>query len=311
MLGVLMAGLVADVLLIDRQNDPSEGDDSDLINDEGETMGGDLLDDFHDGSDDAGSDSLIDGSDTLSTVVVPDRSDLTSDESTEDWITEHWGSDAVGTGMVDETVLGDDGDNELKGATDNDLLRCGIGDDSISGGYGDDKLAGGADADTLLGNDGNDWLDGGDGDDWLAGGNGNDRIVGGKGADILDGGKGHDTISGREDPGEWEKVDYLNGEDGDDLLLLGVGDQATGGSGSDSFALQGSGAPGPIARVLDFDQTQDQLIVTYDPSVHPYPVLTVEPNDDGTEHLVFLDGSKLAIVHGEAVDPLSIRLVPS
>jgi hypothetical protein len=63
--------------------------------------------------------------------------------------------------------------------------------------------------------------------------------------------------------------------------------------------------------VLDFDQMHDQLIVTYDPSIHPDPILTVETNDAGTEHVVLLDGSKLAIVHGDAVDPLSIRLAPS
>jgi Ca2+-binding RTX toxin-like protein len=311
MLGVIMASLVADACLIDRQDDPDDADDSNLVDEEEEITGGDLLDDFADGSDDTGLDSLLGGGDTTLPLVDPDQSDVPSVGSPEDWIMEHWDSDAVGNGVRGYTVSGDESDNALEGGTQNDLLRGGIGDDSMVGGNSDDLMLGGAGEDTLLGNDGDDWLDGSEGGDWLAGGNGNDRVVGGKGDDILDGGKGNDTISGREDSGEWEQSDYLNGDDGDDCLLLGVGDLATGGGGSDSFALQGSGAAGAIARVMDFDHTNDKLIVTYDPTVHPDPVITVESNDDSTEHLVLLDGSKLAIVHGDAVDPLSIRLVPN
>jgi Ca2+-binding RTX toxin-like protein len=310
MLGVLMAGLVADACLIDRQSDSDDTDDSNLVDDEDETTGGDLLDDFDDGSDDGGLDSLLGSGDTTTPLVDPDQSDVPSDGAPEDWIMGLWDSDTVGNGLGGDTVLGDESDNSLQGGTDNDLLRGGIGDDSMVGGNGGDVMLGGVDEDTLLGNDGDDWLDGGEGDDWLAGGNGDDLVVGGKGVDILDGGKGNDTISGREESSEWEQGDYLYGDDGDDCLLLGVGDNATGGGGSDSFALQGSGAVGAIASVMDFDHTLDKLIVTYDPAIHPDPVITVESNDDGTGHFILLDGSKLAIVHGDAVDPLSIRLIP-
>lgn len=299
-MGVVMVGLMADALLFERHEDSDETDESDLVDDDGETANGDLLDDFDRNSDDAGTDHLVGGADTPLTVAGPDQSGI----STEDWLVEHRGTTAVETDALGDTVQDNDGDDASTGGTDSDPLCGDVGGDSIDGSY-----SGGAGADTLAGNDADNWIYGGDGDDWLVGGAGNDHLFGDKGADILDGGNGNDTLSGREGSGEWEQVDYLNGEDGDDVLFLGAGDQATGGGGSDTFVLQGSAVENAVARVLDYDQTHDKLIVNYDPSVHPDPVLAVEPNDDGTEHVVFLDGSKLAIVHGDAVDPLSIRLV--
>lgn len=47
---------------------------------------------------------------------------------------------------------------------------------------------------------------------------------------------GDDTISGVEE-GQ-QAADFLNGGDGDDHLLLGAGDFATGGANHDEFVLQ-------------------------------------------------------------------------
>lgn len=309
-LGLAMASLVVDIFMIDDQNDPEDPDDSSLVDDEEEGTGGDLLDYSDDDTDEGGLDSLPDGGDTILPLVVPDQSDLSAVEALEDWIMEHWEEGIPESGPSGDTILDDESDNTLEGGDGNDLLRGGNGDDSMVGGNGCDIMVGGADEDTLIGNDGDDWLLGGEGDDWLAGGNGRDLLFGGKGVDILDGGGGNDTISGREDFSEWDNGDYLNGDDGDDLLLLGLGDIAVGGGGADIFVLQGASDIGEFATVTDFDSTCDGLIVTYDPTVHPDPVITVEPNDEGTEHFVLLDGSKLAVVYGDAVDPLSIRLVP-
>jgi Ca2+-binding RTX toxin-like protein len=289
MLGVVVAGLAADALLINRQDDPDEAEDSGLVDDTKEATGGAFLDDLDSGSNDATSDNLFDGGD-----------DAQEGEAGTDTLLDDQGDDWLNGGDYDDWAAAGD---------DHALLRGGVGDDSLVGGCSDDALEGDAGADTLLGDQGDDWLNGGDDDDWVAGGDGNDVLVGGRGADILDGGKGNDTISGREDPGESEQVDYLNGQDGDDGLSLGVGDYATGGEGSDKFELNEPMAQSSIARVMDYDPAHDQLIVKYDPSVHPDPVVTVEPNDDGTEQVVFLDGSKLAIVYGGTVDPLSVRLV--
>ena len=68
------------------------------------------------------------------------------------------------------------------------------GDDTLRGGNGDDRLEGRAGDDGLSGNAGNDTLWGGSGADRLWGGNGNDTLAGGAGADLLNGGAGRDTL---------------------------------------------------------------------------------------------------------------------
>ncbi|XWK88442.1 MAG: choice-of-anchor I family protein [Phormidium sp.] len=74
-------------------------------------------------------------------------------------------------------------------------LNGGNGKDTLIGNDGDDNLNGGNGQDVLFGNGGNDTLLGGNGDDLLNAGAGNDLLIGGNGNDILNGGAGRDIFA--------------------------------------------------------------------------------------------------------------------
>ena len=101
-------------------------------------------------------------------------------------------------GAGDDTIVGNDADNELDGGgyEGNDLVRGGGGNDTIRGVYGNDTLYGDAGDDWLRGDQGHDVLDGGDGDDSLEGSWDNDLLLGGLGIDTLHGSWGRDTLDG-------------------------------------------------------------------------------------------------------------------
>lgn len=86
----------------------------------------------------------------------------------------------------------------------------------------DNTLYGTAENDNINALKGNDQLYGLGGDDTLNGGEGDDNLIGGQGKDTLLGGDGEDK---------------LEGGDGDDVLNAGkgMGDQATGGEGADTY----------------------------------------------------------------------------
>ncbi|MCW2248352.1 Ca2+-binding RTX toxin-like protein [Azospirillum fermentarium] len=161
------------------------------------------------------------------------------------------------------------GSGAFKG-TGNDL------DNLIVGGAGNDTLTGGAGADTLIGGDGDDrfYIDaadapvqGGSGFDTAViqgaapafldlvacgieqayGGTGNDTLIGTgalaglyingrEGDDLIVGGAFNDTLTGGSGR------DTLYGGDGDDLLYIGAGDASVnGGAGFDTLYMQGTG----------------------------------------------------------------------
>jgi Ca2+-binding RTX toxin-like protein len=161
----------------------------------------------------------------------------------------------------------------LLGERGDDLLRGGAGHDTLVGNQGNDLLEGGA---------GNDWLSGVDGNDTLFGGAGNDSLIGWIGADLMDGGEGSDlymvdAADRLQDSGttgydraqiyqttnvflnlsDWTGIERVNGftgndtlnasasntpiflfgERGDDLLLGGSGaDTLVAGAGNDTLA---------------------------------------------------------------------------
>jgi Ca2+-binding RTX toxin-like protein len=149
-----------------------------------------------------------------------------------------------GSGIVSGAVSGGGGNDVLKGGrfTDdllgeagNDNLRGHAGDDTLSGGDGKDILRGGRDDDTLSGDAGNDVLKGGAGDDELNGGSQKDKLYGGRGEDILRGGSGNDILAGLAD---------------DDTLI--------GGTGKDSFVFYaGNGHD----TVTDFEDNTDTVVL--------------------------------------------------
>jgi Ca2+-binding RTX toxin-like protein len=88
--------------------------------------------------------------------------------------------------FVDETPVGNSGNDSASGNTGKNLLEGGSGDDTLSGLAGDD---------TLIGGEGDDSLNGGSGNDSILGGLGNDVLESGDGIDIIDGGSGTDYLS--------------------------------------------------------------------------------------------------------------------
>ena len=129
---------------------------------------------------------------------------------------------------LNDTLLGDGGNNELSGFA---------GDDTLTGNGGNDTLLGGA---------GNDTLHGGDGDDEIWGQAGNDSIDGGAGADLVryrdaasgitvslsagtaqDGAGGTDTLF---------SIENVHGSEfGDSLSGSALGNELSGFSGNDTI----------------------------------------------------------------------------
>jgi Ca2+-binding RTX toxin-like protein len=91
----------------------------------------------------------------------------------------------LGSAFAD-LLVGNNGDNGIKGGAGADNISGGGGQDDLSGDEGNDFIQGGSGADYIDGGAGNDILFGEDGDDWL---------IGGAGVDVYDGGNGFDTVS--------------------------------------------------------------------------------------------------------------------
>ena len=128
------------------------------------------------------------------------------------------------------TLVGNEGDDTLRGADQADTIEGGDGNDTITGAEGDDSLSGGAGADSIDGGDGDDTITAGPGDDTVSGGAGNDSITGGAGADSLSGNGGDDTIAGGDGN------DTITGGAGTDSLSGGAGDDSIdGGEGNDTI----------------------------------------------------------------------------
>ena len=117
-------------------------------------------------------------------------------------------------------VVGDGGNDVLRGTGADDNLSGGGGRDSLSGRAGDDYLNGGSGRDVLYGGSGDDYLDGGRDNDRLFGNSGKDHLFGGSGSDELTGGSGHDHLYG----GSGNDRAFFNvSTDGSDTVNLGAG----------------------------------------------------------------------------------------
>ncbi len=158
------------------------------------------------------------------------------------------GNDTIKGGAMADYIFGRDGDdiidagngnNYVDGGVGNDTIKCGVGDDSIVGGDGNDSIDAGAGNDLVYGGNGDDFIFGNAGNDTLYGEAGNDTIDGGVGADIIRGGAGNDTLYGQKGnfwgrsarDGYSGEGDMVYGDDGDDILYVGVNDYADGGIG--------------------------------------------------------------------------------
>lgn len=230
------------------------------------------------------------------------------------------GDDQIGGRDGDDTLYGGDGQDDLHGADGDDSLYGGGGDDTLYGGTGADTLSGDAGDDLLFGQAGDDHLYGGPGDDTLQGGPGNDLLFGGPGDDALHGGLGDDTLIGgagqdtlfggagndlligsvlpdTEQDGGDPAFAYLNGGDGDDTIMVGNGDIATGGRGADLF-VTGHWITNP-AEVMDFDLSEDQLVVVFDDASNLDPLIELRADDQSDDRVnLYLNGAHLASLAG-------------
>jgi Ca2+-binding RTX toxin-like protein len=91
-------------------------------------------------------------------------------------------------GQYDVTMEGTDGDDNLVGTPERDVIHGLAGDDSIFALGGNDIVCGGKGYDEIVGNRGNDRLKGGSLDDFLTGRRGDDVLIGGQQEDIAAGG---------------------------------------------------------------------------------------------------------------------------
>ncbi len=117
---------------------------------------------------------------------------------------------------IENTIIGTNRGETLRGTDDNDLIQGRGGNDRIYGRDGHDTLEGDSGNDRLYGNDGNDTLRGGSGKDTLEGGDGNDILAGGSGRDTIRGGDGDDVIEVRRNEAQ---DDRIYGGDGIDTIV--------------------------------------------------------------------------------------------
>ena len=221
------------------------------------------------------------------------------------------GSGGDGDGLDDVDGTGED--DVIDGGEDGQRIFGNEGDDVLLAGEGDDQAFGGDGSDLILGEEGDDFLRGGDQSDLILGGEGEDTLFGDLGADILvgadviDEGPFVDRIrsEGIVDAAlldnytpslEENEADELNGGFGEDLLLLGGNDIASGGGNSDAFAVGDWITPENPATITDFEPETETIVFLYEGATPPDAFITETEDgaalalDDPDQPIVFLEG---------------------
>lgn len=216
-----------------------------------------------------------------------------------------------------ETIEGTEGNDLIQGAIESDTISGLAGDDTISGGEAGDLLSGDAGDDNLYGNEGSDVVLGGNGDDLLRGNQDDDLLIGGDGADTMYGDLQDDVLIGvgidltdvadgslldqtlTAIPAEdTDEGDLMNGGYGDDLLLIGSSDSATGGEGSDEFILGDWITADNAALIKDYNGDEDAIFVSYTGAAED---MALEVNDtDAGDAEILIEGRVIATVTGAA-----------
>lgn len=195
-----------------------------------------------------------------------------------------------GTGnSLANIITGNDSDNTILGGTGNDTLYGGAGNDEIFGGVGDSVIYGGSGRDTIqifASADNSNEIHAGSGNDTLELSRGKGELHGEEGADSIElrfgrdsflyGGAGSDdiqTYGGRDNTlfggigsddllaQDAERAHLFGGEDNDVLQGLNGSGILEGGTGNDTYVLQGSfiiieeadgGTDAVEVRILDY-----------------------------------------------------------
>lgn len=212
------------------------------------------------------------------------------------------GDDTIDATVANDSVSGGDGNDSM-------LLRQ--GDDTGLGGTGNDTIDGGIGNDSVDGNDGNDSVSGGAGNDVVSGALGDDTVFGSSGADTISGGAGNDLLNGyigtesvSSNPVTPDGADILDGGEGDDTLIVGSEDIATGGLGADSFIVHEDIVDAPPAVISDYAPGEDILMVQYTPQTDGSgaaidPVVDIANSADGASSEITVDGTLRATIEGQ------------
>ncbi|MDU8928929.1 hypothetical protein RXV86_16165 [Alisedimentitalea sp. MJ-SS2] len=178
-------------------------------------------------------------------------------------------------------------------------------------------MEGGAENDFLFGEEDNDVIRGGTGDDVIEGEGGDDTLFGGPGADYLDGGAGNDSLDGTNGAltggTDGLEFDTLVGGEGDDTLVIGSNDIATGGAGADVFVTgtwaEGTDGINDAPYISDFTVGEDTMVIMVPAGYAGAGDVVVENVPGATTALVrvLLDGVVVAHIAGQtaAAIPLS------
>lgn len=275
LLGLVMAGLMVDLtsLSSSRDEDPEDEANPETLDErDGEVFRPTLPNRHAPDSMTDGPGSAIDGTDGRDEMMGTPYDDL---------IRGHAGDDDLRGGQGHDTIEAGDGNDWVQGDGDygpggNDVIYGGAGDDLLAGQGGDDLLYGDEGDDTLLGGEGDDTLFGGAGNDMLSGHDGNDILISTAGSDDLDGGRGDDVLIGHDGP---ETV-WMNGGEGNDTLMPGAHDFASGNEGEDEFVLRH--VPEGFPTIADFDAAEDRITLHLDADVARDAQLSLREDQDGT-----------------------------
>jgi autotransporter-associated beta strand protein len=128
------------------------------------------------------------------------------------------GDDVLSSQGGNDVLYGGGGADQLYPGAGNDYVNAGQGDDLVSGGAGDDRLYGGGGNDGLYGDEGNDVFSGGAGSDSIVGRTGSDVLIGGVGADLLNGDEGNDLLFGNDTTNSASST----ADDANDMALMSL-----------------------------------------------------------------------------------------
>lgn len=249
------------------------------------------------------------------TLEGTDDADFIEGTEDQDFINGLGGDDVLIGRAGDDQILGGDGEDILEGENGDDLLRSADGNDIIMGNPGQDFIEG---------QGGDDFASGDDGFDTVNGGAGNDTVIGGRGGDVVEGQDGDNLVFGGilqgmplnipemialREGGSLQDINggvdvrddsfgnTLRGGDGDDDLILGSGDVASGNVGADTFHIMSEQNGDEAPTILDYNIQRDALTVIVD-DVETDEEISV--TDEGDDAIVRLGDQILARVEGRA-----------
>jgi len=139
------------------------------------------------------------------------------------------GNDTIDSSSSGDCVVAGEGDDVIGSESGSDIILAGPGNDKVDSGTGDDKVWGGSGNDIIKTGTDNDLVYGEAGDDFIDTGSGNDEAWGGDNNDTISGGSGLDKLYGEGGN------DTIKGGSDNDLLDGGPGtDSLTGNTGTDT-----------------------------------------------------------------------------